>query len=59
MDYRVYVIDDAGHISRVHQLECADDEGAKLEAAKLLDGHDLEVWHRKRRIAILKHHTAR
>jgi hypothetical protein len=29
-----------------------------VRAAQMLDGHDLEVWHRDRRIARLKHHTS-
>ncbi|MEH2485404.1 hypothetical protein [Bradyrhizobium sp. AZCC 2230] len=57
MDYRAYIIDDEGHIIGVHELNCAGEDEAKQQAAKLLDGHDLEVWHRDRRIAVLKRHT--
>lgn len=55
MDYRAYVLSDDGHITAVHELDCADDEEAKQKAAQLLDGHDLEVWYRGRKIALLKH----
>jgi hypothetical protein len=57
MDYRAYLVDADGHIVGVHELDCASDEEAKQKAAQLLDGHDLEVWHRERRVARLKHHT--
>ncbi|MFK4486691.1 hypothetical protein [Bradyrhizobium sp. USDA 336] len=57
MDYRAYIMSEDGHISGVHEFECADDEGAKAKAAQMLDGHDLEVWQRERRVAILKRHT--
>jgi hypothetical protein len=49
MDYRAYIIDDEGHIIGVHELNCAGDDEAKQQAGTLLDGHDLEVWHRDRR----------
>jgi hypothetical protein len=57
MDYRAYILNGKGRIIGVHELSCADDEEAKQQAAKLLNGRDLEVWHRDRRIAVLKHHT--
>jgi len=57
MDYRAYILDDDGRIIGVHELNCADDDEAKEKAAQLLDGHDLEIWRRERRVARLKHHT--
>ena len=45
-----------GRITGVHDLDCANDEEATENAAQLLDGHDLEVWHRERRVARMKHH---
>lgn len=45
MDYRAYVLDDDGHITGVHELDCTSDDDAKQQAAKLLDGQNLEVWH--------------
>ena len=50
-------LDDGGRITGVHDLDCANDEEATEKAAQLLDGHDLEVWHRERRVARMKHHT--
>ena len=57
MDCRPYILDDGGRITGVHELDCANDEEATEKAAQLLDGHDLEVWHRERRVARMKHHT--
>ena len=57
MDYRAYILDDDGRIIGVHELNCTNDEEANEKAAKLLDGHDLEVWHRERRVTRLKHQT--
>lgn len=49
--YRVYVIGHDGHFIRSIDLSCADD-GAAIESAKqLVDGYDLELWQRDRRIA--------
>jgi hypothetical protein len=55
MDYRAYILDESGRICGVRELDCANDEEAKTQAAQMLDGHDLEVWHRKQRIAVLRH----
>ncbi|MGV7215033.1 hypothetical protein [Bradyrhizobium sp. UFLA05-112] len=57
MDYRAYILDEDGRITGVHELECADDEEAKEKATQLLDGHDLDIWHRARHVARLKRHT--
>ncbi|MGY0571624.1 hypothetical protein AB8Z38_29985 [Bradyrhizobium sp. LLZ17] len=55
MDYRAYSQD--GHISGVQELDCADDDEAKAKATQMLDRHDLELWQRDRRVAVLKRHT--
>jgi hypothetical protein len=55
MYYRVYILNDEGHISRFRELDCADDEEAKHIAAQMLDGHDFELWQEKRLVAILRH----
>lgn len=54
MYYRAYVLNADGHITAVHELDCADDEEAKREAAQMLDGRDLEVWCREPKVALLK-----
>ncbi|MCK1337306.1 hypothetical protein ABIB06_003730 [Bradyrhizobium sp. LB8.2] len=57
MDYRAFIMSEDGRITGVHEMECADDVEATAKARQLLDGHDLEVWNRDRRVAVLKHHT--
>ncbi|MBM7485462.1 hypothetical protein ACVWWI_001211 [Bradyrhizobium sp. USDA 3686] len=57
MDYRAYIMREDGRISGVHEIDCANDDEATAKARQLLDGHDLEVWHRDRRVTVLKHHT--
>jgi len=51
--YRAYILDKDGRISQAIDLDCVDDEDAKKQASKLLDGHDIEVWQQKRRLTIL------
>lgn len=53
--YRVYALDDDGHIISRVDLHCDDDEIAKRYAATLLDRHDLELWDGARKIEIFKH----
>jgi len=48
--YRLYVLDDEGHIRRGIDLECADDEEAVTRAAHLADGCAVEVWEKTRRV---------
>jgi hypothetical protein len=52
-DYRIFVFE-GGHIKQPAKIiSCPDDETAKEEAQKLLDGTDqpLEVWQGDRRVA--------
>jgi hypothetical protein len=53
MDYRAYVLDDNGSIVNVRELEARDDSEAVEQAQKYLDGHDLEVWQRDRKVKLL------
>jgi hypothetical protein len=50
-DYRVYVLGDDSHVMRRIELECADDNAAVESAKQYIDGHDIELWQRERRIA--------
>ena len=50
-EYRVYVIGDDGHFMKSEPLDCADDSIAIESAKQLIDGHDIELWQRDRRIA--------
>jgi hypothetical protein len=49
--YRVYVIGQDGRFIRSIDLSCEDDDDAIKSAKQLIDGHDLELWQRDRRIA--------
>jgi hypothetical protein len=50
-EYRVYVIGEDGHFMKSELLDCADDSTAIESAKQLIDGHDIELWQRDRRIA--------
>ena len=51
-DYRVYFVGTDGHFFKAVELECADDVEATEQAKQLVDGHDLELWQRARKIAM-------
>jgi hypothetical protein len=50
-DYRVYVIGQDCRFINVIELNCEDDSAAIKATKPLIDGHDLELWHRDRRVA--------
>jgi hypothetical protein len=54
-DYRAYLVAWDGHFTKAIDLECPDDETAKEQAKQLVDGHDVELWQRGRKIAMFKH----
>ncbi|WP_375415525.1 hypothetical protein [uncultured Bradyrhizobium sp.] len=54
-EYRVYLIGSDGHFFNSVALECADDEAASERAKQLVDGHDVELWRRDRKIATFNH----
>ena len=49
--YRVYVIGQDGRLIRSIDISCVDDSAAIESAKQFIDGHDLELWQRDRRIA--------
>jgi len=49
--YRVYFIGQGDHFIKSIDLSCADDSAAIESAKQLIDGHDLELWQRDRRVA--------
>lgn len=53
-EYRAYVLGPDGHIQDRVDIVCADDETAKEQAKRLVDGQDVELWQRDRRIAEFK-----
>ena len=50
-EYRAYVMGLDGHILSRIDLVCENDEAAKERAEQLVDGHDVELWQRDRKIA--------
>jgi hypothetical protein len=50
-DYRVYIIGQDGHFQKAIPLDCPDDSTAIQSAKRLIDGHDIELWQRDRKIA--------
>lgn len=53
-DYRAFLIGPDGRIADRYDLWCSDDEDAKERAKQLVDGHDVELWHRDHKIATFK-----
>jgi hypothetical protein len=52
--YRAFELDRNRHMVGKHDLFCRDDESAKEQAARLVDGYDVELWQSERRIAFFK-----
>jgi hypothetical protein len=50
-DYRVYILDQDGHVSSAIGFVCPDDEAAKKYARQFVDGQDVELWHGDRQAA--------
>jgi hypothetical protein len=50
-DYKVYFIGHDGRFFKAINLRCEDDSAAIAATKPLIDGHDLELWQRDRRIA--------
>jgi hypothetical protein len=54
-EYRVYIVGSDGHFYDSVPLECDDDYEAMEKAKQLVDGHDVELWQRARKIARFDH----
>jgi hypothetical protein len=54
-EYRVYVVGTDGHFVNSHAIECSDDDAAMEQAKQLVDGHDVQLWQRARKIATFGH----
>jgi len=50
-EYRAYLIGEDGHFYEAVPLVCADDAEAMEKTKKLVDGHDVELWQRDRKLA--------
>lgn len=53
-DYRAFVIGADGRIKESLEFWAEDDDAAKEQARQLVDGHDIELWHRTEKIAEIK-----
>jgi hypothetical protein len=53
-DYRAYIVGHDGQFLTFKQLVCVDDAEAKTQAEQLVDGHDVELWQRARKIKRFK-----
>ena len=53
-EYCAYVIGPDGHILNRIDLLCESEEQAKQCAVRLVDGQNVELWQRDRRIARFK-----
>jgi hypothetical protein len=54
-DYRAYIVGADGHFKSAEFIVADDDKEAVEAAEKLVDGHDVEVWHLDRKITVLPH----
>ncbi|SHN80822.1 hypothetical protein SAMN05444170_4517 [Bradyrhizobium erythrophlei] len=54
-DYRAYIVGPDGHFHSSVRLNCADDLEAEKQAEQLVNGHDVELWQRDRKIARFSH----
>jgi hypothetical protein len=52
-DYRAYIVGDDGHFQASRVIQAPDDDAAVEAAKKFVDGHDVELWHLDRKIAVL------
>jgi hypothetical protein len=52
--YRLYLLDDRGHIIDRHDLNCPNDRAAMLRAAQLVNTHSAELWLLDKRVASFK-----
>jgi hypothetical protein len=53
-DYRAYIIGPDGHFYETVALNALDGAAAIEAAKRLIDGHDVELWHPDRKIRKLK-----
>ena len=54
MDYRVYLLDDDGHVFAREDMIAENDEEAVLSATQLQNGRAIEVWQLDRRVALIE-----
>ncbi|RZN30541.1 hypothetical protein CWO90_19920 [Bradyrhizobium sp. Leo121] len=53
-EYRIFVLGRDGRIMDRHEFLAPDDNAAQERAKQMVDGHDIELWERARKIAELR-----
>lgn len=53
-EYRAYILDRDGKIISAVEFVGRDDDAAKENAKRLVNGHDVELWQRARVVATIK-----
>ena len=53
--FYAYIVDQEGHVISRVDLALEKEEDAAERAKGLVDGHDVELWQRDRKIATFKH----
>jgi hypothetical protein len=53
-EYRIFILGPDGHIMDRYEFRAPDDNAAKEHAKQMVDGHDIELWERARKIAELR-----
>jgi hypothetical protein len=54
MMYRLYKLANDGHLFGMPEvIEASDDKNAIEKATQCVDGHDLELWDHRRRVAVI------
>jgi hypothetical protein len=54
MEYRLYRVDEEGHIQGAPVIvSCDDDDAAVAQAKQYVDGVAIEIWDRSRRVAVI------
>jgi hypothetical protein len=53
--YRAYLIGWDGYFLKAITLDCSDDSEAAEQAKQLVNGSDVELWQRDRKIARFEH----
>jgi hypothetical protein len=48
--FRAYIVGSDGHVTHRVDLRCLDEEDAKRQAKRLVDGRAVELWDRDRKI---------
>lgn len=51
IEYHAYIIGEDGYILRRVNLFCTSDDAASEQAARLVDGHDVELWRGSAKVA--------